>query len=110
MSMASEELAERLRALLPPVHLREQKMFGTIAFMLNGNMLAAPMKDGALLLRVGKHGMAAALERPGASRMEMGTRSMGGFVVVSGDALEDDEALAEWLDIARAVVATLPPK
>jgi hypothetical protein len=42
--------------------------------------------------------------------MEMGTRSMGGFVVVSGDALEDDEALAEWLDIARAVVATLPPK
>ena len=55
MSMAREELAERVRALLPPrVHCLEKKMFGGIAFMRNGNMLVVPMKDGSLLARVGE--------------------------------------------------------
>lgn len=110
MSMASEDLAERLRLLLPGANIREKKMFGAIAFMQDGNMLVAPMKDGGLLVRVGKDGMAEALARPGAAIMDMGGRTMGGFVVVSGDAVEDDEHLESWLARARAVVATLPPK
>ncbi|MVS98574.1 TfoX/Sxy family protein [Devosia marina] len=111
MSMASEELADRIRDLLAPgENIREQKMFGANAFMSNGNMLVAPMKDGSLLVRVGKEGMDEALTKDGASVMAMGGRTMGGFVVVSGDALEDDFALGEWLDRARAFVRTLPPK
>lgn len=111
MSMASEELADRIRALLSPDEIiREQKMFGAQAFMLHGNMLVAPMKDGSLLVRVGKDGMDAALGQQGASIMDMGGRTMGGFVVVSGDAIEEDFVLGEWLDRARAFVRTLPPK
>ena len=111
MSMAKDELADRIRALLPPDEVvREQKMFGAQAFMLNGNMLVAPMKDGSLLVRVGRDGMDDALSRPGASIMEMGGRSMGGFVVVGGDTVEEDFVLGEWLDRARAFVKTLPPK
>lgn len=111
MSMASEDLADRIRALLPPEEVvREQKMFGAIAFMLNGNMLVAPMKDGALLVRVGKDSMDKALALPGAGVMDMGGKSMGGFVTVSGDAVEDDFALGEWIDRARAFVKTLPAK
>lgn len=111
MSMASEELADRIRALLPPgANVREQKMFGGIAFMLDGNMLVCPTKEGAMIARVGKDGMAEALERPGAGLMDMGGRSMSGFVVVSGDAIEDDDDLAGWIDTARAFVAGLPPK
>lgn len=111
MSMASEELADRIRGLLVQgENIREQKMFGANAFMSNGNMLVAPMKDGSLLVRVGKDGMDDALAREGAGVMEMGGRTMGGFVVVSGDALEDDFVLGEWLDRARAFVKTLPPK
>jgi len=111
MSMASEELADRIRDLLSPgENIREQKMFGANAFMSNGNMLVAPMKDGSLLVRVGKDGMDEALTQDGASIMDMGGRTMGGFVVVSGDALEEDFALGEWLDRARAFVNTLPPK
>ena len=111
MSMASEELADRIRDLLTPgENIREQKMFGANAFMSNGHMLVAPMKDGSLLVRVGKDGVDEAVAQEGATVMEMGGRTMGGFVVVSGDALEEDFALGEWLDRARNFVKTLPPK
>ncbi|SMQ66397.1 TfoX N-terminal domain-containing protein [Devosia lucknowensis] len=111
MSMASDELAERIRALLPPEeNIREQKMFGGIAFMLGGNMLVCPTKEGSLIVRVGKNGVPSALDLPGAEVMEMGGRTVSGFVVVSGDAIEDEFVLGEWLDRARAFVRTLPPK
>lgn len=111
MSMATEELADRIRALLSPGdNIREQKMFGAQAFMSNGNMLVAPMKDGSLLVRVGKDGMEQALAQPGATIMDMGGRSMTGFVVVGGDAVEEDYVLGEWIDRARTFVRTLPPK
>ena len=49
MSLASDELSARIRTLLGPVPgLTEQKMFGGRAFMLDGNMLVCPMKDGGL--------------------------------------------------------------
>lgn len=111
MSMAVQELAERIRALLPPGDsIREQKMFGSIAFMLDGNMLVAPMKDGSLLVRTGKEGQADALAQPGAGVMSMTGRVMSGYVQVAGDAIEDDDALARWLERARAFLRTLPPK
>lgn len=110
MSLALEELSERIRALTPNLTLVEKKMFNGRAFMHRGNMLVCPIKDGTLLVRVGKDGMAAALERPGAAPMVMNGRTMGGFVFVAGDAIEDDAALEEWIATARAFVDTLPPK
>ncbi len=111
MSMALDELADRIRTLLPPgIHSVEKKMFGGMAFMVDGNMLVCPTRDGALIVRVGKDGMAAALERPGAQIMDMGGRSMAGFVVLEGDALEDDEVISDWIGLALAFVRTLPPK
>ena len=111
MSMAVEDLAERIRALLPPGDsIREQKMFGSVAFMLDGNMLVAPMKDGSLLVRTGKDGQADALQQPGAGVMSMTGRVMSGYVQVESDAIEEDEALASWIGRARAFVRTLPPK
>lgn len=54
--------------------------------------------------------MADAHSQPGAAIMDMGGRSMSGFVVLSGDAIEDDDLLSQWLDRARQYVTTLPPK
>ncbi len=110
MSLALEELSERIRALTPDLDLVEKKMFNGRAFMHRGNMLVCPIKDGTLLVRVGKDGMAAALERPGAGPMIMNGRTMGGFVFVSGDAIEEDDALQDWIATARAFVDTLPAK
>ena len=111
MSLASEELSDRIRDLLPPMlPTSEKKMFGGRCFMLGGNMLVCPMKDGSMLVRVGKEGMDQSLALPGAGPMTMGERTMGGFVQVSGDVLEDDDTLLDWIGRARRFVDTLPPK
>ena len=111
MSMACDELADRIRTLLPRgVHCTEKKMFGGIAFMNSGNMLVCPTKEGALIVRVGKNGMAEALAQPGAGLMDMGGRSMSGFVVLGGDAIEDDDVLSGWIERAWNFVRTLPGK
>ena len=111
MSLASEELSDRIRDILGAVpFLSEQKMFGGRCFMLRGHMLVAPMKYGNLLVRTGKDGYDAALALPGAQPMEMGAKTMGGFVEVSGDVLEDDDTLRDWITLSRNFVATLPDK
>lgn len=111
MSLASEDLSDRIRSLLPPMlPVTEKKMFGGRCFMLAGNMLVCPMKDGSLLVRVGKDAYGPSLLLPGATAMNMGERTMGGFVAVSGDVLEDEDALSDWIERARAFVDTLPPK
>ena len=111
MSLASEELSDRIRGHLGPhPAITEQKMFGGRCFMLNGNMLVCPMKDGGLLVRVGKEGFDAALARPGAQPMTMGARTMSGFIEVSGDTIEDDEVLLDWIELARSFVEALPAK
>ncbi len=105
------KLADRIReGLSGQQTLSERKMFGGICFMLDGNMVAASMKDGSLLARVGETGMGAALARPGAMPMDMGGRQMKGFVVVAPDAVSNPAALASWLDDSVAFVRTLPPK
>lgn len=111
MSLASEELSDRIRALLAPrLVVTEQRMFGDTCFMLNGNMLVGPLKDGGMLVRVGKDAHEQTLALPGARPMQMGPKTMAGFIEVTGDVLEDDEALLEWIDRALAFVETLPPK
>src|SRR5690606_15313316 len=110
MSMAVDELAGRIRPLMPTdSHIEEKRMFGGMAIMLNGNMVVCPTRDGSLIVRVGKDGVADALAA-GANPMEMGGRVMSGFVVVSGDAIEDDAVLAHWIGRALAFVSTLPAK
>ncbi len=105
------DLADRIRAHLGEgPGLAEKKMFGSIAFMRDGNMVVAPMKSGDLMVRVGKAGQDEALAQPGVRLMTMGDKTMSGFVMVDAEAIEDEAALADWIDRALAFVATLPAK
>lgn len=111
MTQALEELAGRVRDhYAPRVATVEKRMFGGIAFMVRGNMAVAPVKDGSLMVRVGKDNMEDALARPGCRQMEMQGRKMSGFVVLDGDVLEDDDTLAHWLDAGLAFASSLPAK
>ncbi|WP_371170962.1 TfoX/Sxy family protein [Aliiroseovarius sp. 2305UL8-7] len=89
--------------------LAEKKMFGGIAFMLNGNMLCGVHKDGAMY-RVGKDNEASALAVPGAEPMAFTGRRMGGFIDAGSDAMADDAARAELLRLALDFVSALPAK
>ncbi|MER9444135.1 TfoX/Sxy family protein [Mesorhizobium sp. M0045] len=108
-SIAPDPMVDRLRAALGPRQVTEQKMFGGTCFMLNGNMLIGTSKRG-LLVRVGKEGHAAAAARPYARPMEMGGRSMEGYVHVAPEGTATEADLRGWLDLALAFVETLPPK
>jgi TfoX/Sxy family transcriptional regulator of competence genes len=107
--MADDPMVVRLRAVLAGLPVTEQKMFGGTCFMLSGNMLVGTSKRG-LLVRVGKEGHAAALSRPHARTMEMGAKSMEGYVFVAAEGTATASDLKKWVSLARAFVETLPPK
>jgi hypothetical protein len=111
MTAERDELAERIRQIIgDDPNVTEKKMFGGIAFMLNGNMLVGPHKDGTLMARVGPENYEDALARPGASEMNFTGKSMKGFIHVHPDKIADDEALATWIALATQFVGALPPK
>ena len=104
-----ENLAGRIRErMLGQPGLSERKMFGGLAFMLDGHMCCGIVgKD--LMLRLGTDGAAGALEQPHVRPMDFTGRPMAGMVYVAPEGLGTD-ALEDWLTEAAAFVRTLPPK
>lgn len=89
--------------------LREQRMFGGLAFMLHGHMLAGLMPH-ALFYRIGREQEAKALALPGVAVMQMARRAMAGFVTLGADDAGGDETRARLLALALAHHATLPAR
>ncbi len=87
----------------------ERKMFGGIAFMLNGNMCCGIIKD-ELVLRVGKENSPQLLEDDRVRVMNFTGKPMTGFVMVEAGALQEDKGLFEWLEPAITFASSLPPK
>ncbi|MFC0680793.1 TfoX/Sxy family protein [Lysobacter korlensis] len=98
----TEQQLARIRTLLPDLPVREVPMFGAVAVMVDGAMVVAVHKDGSLLVRVDPAEDAELLQRPHASRAEMGAgRSMGiGWLHVDAEGLENDDALEDWVEVA----------
>ena len=111
--MRSEILAERIRSALAGKlagkEVAEQRMFGGICFMLNGNMAVAASPNG-LLVRIGKEGNDAALERPGVRPMIQRGKPLAGYVYVDETGTTTSKQLAAWVQLALAHAATLPAK
>jgi len=105
---ADPELVGRIRAVLSGPDITEQRMFGGVCFMLNGNMVAGTLR-GELLVRVGKEANDDALKRPHTHMMEM-RRPAPGYIMVRAEGTTTDRDLKAWLDMAIAHVATLPAK
>lgn len=106
-----EQLAERIRGLLgDEPDLGEMKMFGGLAFLVNGNMAVAASGQGGLLLRVDPEQTGTLLERPHAGPFEMRGRQMEGWLRVDDEGLESDEELERWVTLGVSYARTLPPK
>ena len=106
-----EELAARLRALVgDEPGLTEQKMFGGLAFLVNGNMAVAASGQGGLLVRVDPAESADLVASTAAYPMEMRGRSMDGWLRVGADDVTEDGAMQEWVDRGVGYARSLPPK
>lgn len=105
-----ERLADRIRRLIGKRNgFVEKKMFGGLAFLLDGRMCCGLIKND-LVIRVGPEKYEKALTEPNARPMDFTGRPIKGFVFVSSDGYETDSALAKWLDLAVDFVSTLPEK
>lgn len=89
--------------------ITERKMFGGVAFMLDGNMLCGVHPKGAMM-RVGKDRAAAALAMPGTAPMDFGPRPMAGFIDVSDATMAEDTPRTALLALALDFVRALPAK
>jgi TfoX/Sxy family transcriptional regulator of competence genes len=104
------ELADRVRGAVPRGrNVREVKMFGGLAFMVDEKMVACVSSGGgALLVRVSRSRDAEYLELVGTRRAEMRGRSMGeGWIAVDQEALAEDDDLRFWVDAVLEYTAEL---
>ena len=105
-----EALAARIRtAFEGQPGVAEKKMFGGVAFMVDGNMACGVTSD-ELMVRVGPDNYEDALSRPHARPMDFTGRPMRGMVYVSRPGFESDQDLAAWVESGAAFARSLPAK
>lgn len=105
-----EALADRIRALLDDEpSLTEQRMFGGLAFLIDGNMAVAASGQGGLLVRADPV-RADELTRAGGRPMITRGREMTGWLRVDPDALDSPEHLDQWVRTGTDYARSLPPK
>ena len=106
-----EKLAQRLRTLLAKERsVTEKKMFGGLGFLVRGNMCVSASGKGGMLVRIDPEESDEAIGRPHATLMEMGGRTMAGWIRVDAAGLETERQLASWVNRSLAYVKTLPAK
>jgi hypothetical protein len=106
-----EGLAERIRERIDGTPgLAEKKMFGGLAFLVNGHIAAAASKSGDMMIRCSKEDWEAYCAEPGAHPMKRGGKGMTGWVIIEIDAVSEDPALDAWVRRGRDHAASQPPK
>lgn len=106
----SQCLADRVRhALRDYRDIAEKKMFGSLVFLLNGNMLVGVWKS-SLIVRLGAEQAVVALKQPHVREFDLTRRPMKGWVMVEPDGLESDREIVAWIEWAVEFVGRLPGK
>jgi hypothetical protein len=108
-----EDLANRIREVLSDLRVegvREQKMFGGLAFLVGGHMAVAASGSGGVLLSIDRRDSEALLQKPHTRPMVMRGREMAGWLRVDPDGVRTKRQLAAWVKRGVAHTRTLPPK
>jgi TfoX/Sxy family transcriptional regulator of competence genes len=105
-----EALADRVRrALGPRAGVSEKKMFGGLAFLLDGKMFCGIVKD-ELMVRVGPERYEESLRKTHVRPMDFTGRPMNGYVYVGAAGCRTDKALRPWIELGLRFVGSLPEK
>ncbi len=105
-----EKLADRVREVLARRRgVTEKKMFGGLAFMVNGHMTCGVLGED-LMVRVGPDAYEAALKRVGCRPMDFTGRAMKGMVYVSPRGHRRKASLEAWVKMGLSYARSLPPK
>ena len=105
-----EELAKKIRKETKgQTSLVEKKMFGGLAFLINGNM-SVGIHGNELIVRIDPEQTDAALKQPGVRIFDITGRPMKGWLMVGGKGIIDPKALKKWIHTGVQYASTLPKK
>jgi TfoX/Sxy family transcriptional regulator of competence genes len=106
-----EDLAERIREVVASESgLTEKKMFGGLAFLINGHMAVAASGRGGLLLRCDPAETEKWVAKPHAARMAMRGREMDGWLRIDAPAIASTAKLKNWVRVGVDYAGSLPAK
>ena len=105
-----EALAERVRGAVAGVDgVVEKRMFGGLAFVVDGNMAVGVHGDD-LIVRLAPEQTEEALAEDHVRVFDMTGRPMKGWVLVGHGAVADEEGLGRWVTRGLDFAESLPPK
>src|SRR5206468_10165779 len=106
-----EDLADRIRGLISTEDgVDEKRMFGGLAFLIDGNMAVSASGQGGLLLRVDPAETDALLGKPHAQPFEMRGRLMQGWLRVDAEGVRTKRQPERWVARGVAYGRSLPSK
>jgi hypothetical protein len=108
-----DELADRIREVLADLgtrRVREQKMFGGLAFLVGGHIAVAASREGGVLLTVEHDETAALLGKPHTRPMVMRGRELVGWVRVDDEGVRTKRQLTAWVKRGVDRAQAKPPK
>jgi hypothetical protein len=106
-----QELAARIRGIVgDEAGLTEKKMFGGLAFLIDGNMAIAASGQGGLLVRVDPGESDKLVRTTPARLMEMRGREMKGWLRVDAADVPTKKQLSTWVRRGVGFAHSLPPK
>ena len=106
-----EDLAYRIRELIAAERgVEEKRMFGGLAFLINGNMSVAASGRGGLMVRVPPDQTQKLLSREHVEPMVMAGRETRGWLRVSVEGVKTKRQLQSWVSRGVEYSRSLPPK
>ena len=106
-----EDLADRIRELVAQERgVSEKRMFGGLAFLVDGHMAVSASGQGGLMVRVEPTQTDRLLARAHVRRFEMRGRPMDGWLRVDSEGLRTKRQLEPWVARGVAYARSLPPK
>lgn len=105
------DLANRIRELIAAEGgLDEKRMFGGLAFLVNGNMAVAATREGGLMVRVARDDGEKLVHREHVEPMVMGGREMRGWLRIASSGVRTKRQLQSWVARGIDYAKSLPPK
>ncbi|MGO8851800.1 TfoX/Sxy family protein [Mycobacterium sp.] len=106
-----EDLANGIRELLGAERgVEEMRMFGGLAFLIDGHMSVAASGQGGLLVRVPPNETDKLVQRAHVSVMVMAGRETRGWLRVAAAGVQTRRQLQGWVARGVGYARTLPPK
>jgi len=106
-----EDLADRIRELVADEPgFSEKRMFGGLAFLVDGHMSVAASSRGGLMVRIDPEQTDALLAEPHTGPFEMQGRAVQGWLRVEAEGVRTKGQLVPWVNRGLAYARSLPAK